>query len=283
MLRFCSTLGTVLLALAVASPAFADNKKKKKKSDESAQETPAPSEDKSGGGEDLDSLMQKSKDKPDKRGAAGGGSGEASGGGEAKSDTPIGDSWERPPMEEEKPHGPAPKAEEKPAGDGRPWAAGLILGWGFKTDRTFAQLGADPYLLDIGIRGGYTFDFKLYVGLFYEYFIGSSETGTSARVVSTSQTTHANYMVFGPEVGYDIWAGPVIIRPSLELGPALAFTNVSGKTTSLVRMAFGPGIDVIYPWPGGFFLGGEARAKLVPSSNGVSAFLLALHGGLRFQ
>jgi hypothetical protein len=39
---------------------------------------------------------------------------------------------------------------------------------------------------------------------------------------------------------------------------------------------------VVHPMDG-FFIGGEARANIVPSSNGVSGILLALHGGLRFE
>lgn len=266
MLRFCSTMGTVLLALSLTSPAFAA-KKKKKASDDSAESSASADSSKKG---KTDSASDTSAD-------------EAPAGDQAKKEPAMADdSWERPPMEQEKPAGPPPKPIVKVSGDGMHWSAGLLVGWGFKTDRSTSGLGSDPYGFGFGIRGGYTFDFKLYVGLFYMYYLGSSTAGACGRSVCADLTTTANYMQFGAEGGYDVWAGPVIIRPSLQFGPALALTNVSGMSTSVTRAVIAPGFTVVHPMDG-FFIGGEARANIVPSSNGVSGILLALHGGLRFE
>jgi hypothetical protein len=274
MLRFCSTMGTVLLALSLTSPALA--KKKKKTSDDSAESS-----------QSSDSGSSKKKGKSDSASSGsseGEGTTAASGSGEAeKAPAMADDSWERPPMEEEKPIGPPPKPVEKKAGDGRPWSAGLLVGWAFKTDRSTSGLGADPYGFGFGIRGGYTFDFKLYVGLFYMYYLGSSTNSSCGRsCTSINLTPSANYMQFGAEVGYDVWAGPVIIRPSLEFGPALALTDVSGTSTSVTRAVIAPGLTIVHPM-GGFFIGGEGRANIVPSANGISALLVAVHAGLRFE
>jgi hypothetical protein len=302
--RLCSILATLSLALVVATPAFADaphklgsdsasvsfgakKTKKDAKKDKSApadadkagKDKPAAEasgEDSSG---DLDTLMSKKGKKPEPS---------ADKGAASETEKPPADEnqdmWEKPPIEQEKPIGPPPKPVEKASGDGRRWSAGLLLGWAFKTDRSAANLGADPYGLGFGIRGGYTFDFKLYTGVYYMYYIGSSESGSSARVNVPAQQHAANYMQFGAEGGYDWWVGPVIIRPSLQIGAALAITDnsASGATTSVTRLMFGPGFTVIAPIDS-FFIGGEGRANLVPSSNGVSAVLLGVTAGLRFQ
>jgi hypothetical protein len=190
--------------------------------------------------------------------------------------------WEKPPEEQEKPVAPVVVAPvEKPDGDGRPWSVGLLLGWGFKTDRQTASLGADPYGFAAGLRGGYSFDFNLYVGLFYTFYLGSSQTGEQARVVTNKKTTTANYMHFGAEVGYDWWVGPLIVRPSLQIGAALAFTDVSGASRREGTMLLGPGLTIVHPWDG-FFLGGDGRFAIA-TGDGASAFVLTATGGLRFE
>ncbi|MFI5307037.1 MAG: hypothetical protein ACHQ53_06790 [Polyangiales bacterium] len=278
-----------MIALAVAQPALAETphklggdrqdeslgaKKTKKAKDDSA---PAADDSKD---KSSDKGSDKGSDKP-AEGSSGGTAGSASG---QPAEMSEGDGWEKPPMEQEKPIGPPPKVAEEPKiGDGKQWSAGLIAGWAFKTDRSTANLGADPYGLGLGLRGGYEWDFKLYTGVFFMYYLGSSETGSTALVNVPSQRHSSSYMHFGVEPGYDWWLGPVILRPSLQIGVAMAFTDNSpaGGTTSVTRLMFGPGFTLIDPI-GSFFIAGDARANLVPSNNGVSSILLAVHFGLRF-
>ncbi len=295
-LRLCSILGTLVLALAVARPALADSprphagasaelgaKKTKSKKDEGNQDE-ASDDDKGSSdasSEDLDTLMTKKGSKPaaDTGAAAEGGSNA-----EQPPSGEIGDTWEKPPVEQEKALGPAPKPAEKPAGDGKHWSAGLVVGWAFKTDWRAGDLGADPYGLGMGLRGGYSFDFKLYTGVYFNYYLGSSQTGTSALLNVPAMKHAASYMQYGVEAGYDAWIGSIILRPSLQIGVAMALTDNSanGATTTVTRLMFGPGFTLIDPI-GEFFIGADARALLVPSSNGVSAVFLGLTGGLRFD
>jgi hypothetical protein len=263
-LRACSILGTVLLALAVANPASAETnsndapmmsakakkaKKKKKEAEPAPEPAPAPES----------AVVSEEEEAPSNN-----------------------NTWEKPPAEQEKPAAPPVTAPvEKPDGDGRPWSVGLLVGWGFKTDRQTGGLGADPYGFAAGIRGGYSLDMNLYVGLFYTYFLGSSQTGEQARVIGGPVTTTANYMQFGAEVGYDWWVGPVIVRPSLELGVALAFTDVTGASRREGSFLIGPGLTIVHPWDM-FFLGGDGRFEIA-TGDGVSAFQLAATGGLRFE
>lgn len=189
--------------------------------------------------------------------------------------------WEAPPKDEEKPKPEVAKPQkELTTGDGKPLTVGLLLGWGFKTDRRNAQLGADPYTLGFGLRGGYALDFNLYLGGYFVYFIGSSQKGMNALVASGTQETHANYILFGAEVGYDWWAGDVIIRPSLGIGPALGVSDVTGQSKVTGDFGFHPGISVLVPFED-WFLGGDLRANIV-TGNGVSSLGIFANGGLRF-
>jgi hypothetical protein len=190
------------------------------------------------------------------------------------------DLWERPPADVEKPPPPPRKVEKKVVGDGRPISMALVLGYGFLTDRKVDRFGADPYGLALGVRGGYSFDFQLYAGVFYSYYLGSTRSGLTSRT-ALSVTSTANYMQFGVEAGYDIWAGSVIVRPSLQIGAALGFTTKPNTQSPLGSVLFAPGMTVDKTW-GIFFLGGEMRLNIVPG-DGNSALILALNPGLRFQ
>ncbi len=251
--RICSVVGTVLLALAVASPALAQKKRSKKAATEekAAEEKKAAAE------------AEKKKEE----------------------ETPLPDdsAWEKPPVEDEKP-APAPIKGVKAELDtsiAKPWSAALVLGYGFMTDRRSQILvPQDPYTLAMGIRGGYTFDFKLYAGLFFTYYLGSSGSGGISGSVANEKSA-ANYIQFGAEGGYDWAMGPVLVRPSLQLGPAIAIVDPDGgKTTSTTGMMFGPGIAVLAPIDD-WFIGGEGRFILI-AGDGPAAFLVAANGGLRF-
>jgi hypothetical protein len=77
--------------------------------------------------------------------------------------------------------------------------------------------------------------------------------------------------------------GPLIVRPSLIVGAAVAFSdNPSLPSNTVTSMMFGPGFTVVHPWDD-FFIGGDLRANLVPSNNGVSSVLLAATFGVRFN
>jgi hypothetical protein len=281
-LRLCSILGTLLLALSVTSPAFA----KKKKGDDSSEKATSGSSSakKSKKGKKADDSSESSdsaaSDKPattdtsktDDLGSA-----------EPQEVASEPSSWERPPEEKEKPAAPPAPPPEKPKGSDRPISAALFAGWGFKTDRQTNNIGsaADPYGIGAGLRGGYSFDFHLYVGVYFQYFIGSSETGTSQAINTPKVDSSASYMQFGAEAGYDWWVGPVIVRPSLEIGEALAFASIGSVKRTVGDFMVGPGITVVHPWDN-LFLGGEGRFLIV-TGDGTSAFLLAATFGMRFE
>ena len=266
-LCLCSILGTFLIALSLAAPALAEqgtskgddasdvsaSAKKSKKGSKGAKRSKKKADKDEA--KDEDAEAEASDEKADKKSDKGKDD-------DKKSDTetaeaapaeeaaPEPDAWEAPPEEKEAPPPSAvlAKENEEVAGDGRAISMGLLLGYGFKTDRRARYFAGDPYTLGAGIRGGYSFDFQLYIGAYFVYYLGSGTTGDSAFVADPTRTIHVNYMHFGAEAGYDLW--------------------------------FGPGATLMVPMEE-WFLGGDLRASIV-TGDGVSNVLLAATGGLRF-
>jgi hypothetical protein len=157
-------------------------------------------------------------------------------------------------------------------------SAGVLLGDGF----------GDWYGAGLGIRGGYTLPMRVYVGGTFVYHFG-----TSPQYPGYSGTTKVLYA--GPEGGYDIAVGPVLVRPGLGLGLALlqgnrpdcmttsAGTRCTTVDDSQARFSLWPGVMGAYPI-GNFFLGADARYVIVmgEGSGDVSAFSLFLTGGMVF-
>jgi hypothetical protein len=88
-------------------------------------------------------------------------------------------------------------------------SAAALLGYGFK----------DGVGLGLGARGGYTLPMNVYLGGTFVYHLGKSVGGASV-----------NIFYLGVEGGYDITAGPFVIRPFLGLGPAFAHVSAPAIT-----------------------------------------------------
>lgn len=283
MPRACSKLVMLLLMLSVASPALAAKKKKAAAADkaETAEEA-APSDEKEG--KSTDDLMGDAT-KPSAAKPSAAAEGDAPADAElATQEAPAEpDSWERPPEEAEKPKKEVSAPVDEDAGDGRPWMAGLVVGYGLKTDSNTGSLrgSSDPYGLTAGLRGGYTLDFNLYVGVFFAYYLGGSDSGTQARVNTGVTSSAASSLQFGAEAGYDFWLSDVILRPSLQLGGQFAFTDVDGDKRTTGDFIAGPGLGLFVPIDG-WFIGGEVRPVL-PFANAPVMVLIGGQVGLRFQ
>ena len=288
MPRACSKLVMLvlmlLLTLSMASPALAAGKKKKAAADkaETAEEAaPAAKPE----GKSTDELMGDATKPGATKKPAAPADGEAPpADAEGVQEAPAEpDSWERPPEEAEKPKKEVAAPVEEKAGDGRPWMAGLIVGYGFKTDSDTGSLAsaADPYGLTAGLRGGYSLDFNLYVGLFFAYYLGGSESGVQARVNTGTTSSSASSLQFGAEAGYDFWLGSVILRSSLQLGGQFAFTQRMDDKRTTGDFIAGPGLGLFVPIDG-WFIGGEARPVL-PFANAPVMVLVAGQVGLRFE
>jgi hypothetical protein len=288
-LSVCSILGMLLVALSNPIPALAEGTARSSDEEKVDQFDRSEVEAKDRGDDSNAAKKKKKKAKGKKRGK--GKSEESSETADTTAETaavepppPEPQVWEAPPQEaEQPPPPPPPPPPQETEARARPWSVGLIAGWGFETDRRSTVLGASAYNLGFGLRGGYTLDVNLYVGAFAMYFLGGSQTGSNANTADFNTTVSASSLLAGVEVGYDWWVGPLIVRPSIEIGAAIGFTNSRSpaiQSGTLTEVLFGPGITVVHPWDE-YFLGGEARADIV-TGDGVSAILVAGTFGMRF-
>jgi hypothetical protein len=140
------------------------------------------------------------------------------------------------------------------------WSAGANMGFGL----------GDAYGLGFGGRAGYTLPGRVYVGGIVGYHIGN--TAESQGVEIKNRTWY-----FGPEAGYDLGVGKVLVRPVLGLGLGFRHQAVSGADGAAVaantsatetdaRVYVAPGASVIYPI-GNFFVGGDSRTMIMKGNN----------------
>src|SRR5215471_8506524 len=143
-------------------------------------------------------------------------------------------------------------------------------------------LATNELNLGFGARGGYTFPNNIYVGGTFIYHFGNSDEATF-NGVTTKTSSHLFY--FGPEGGYDLLVGPVLIRPYLGLGfesQSVSFTCTPAAlcqaSTTDSNFALWVGGHVLYPISN-FFVGGDLRALFVSNANSIGIFAV---GGMNF-
>jgi hypothetical protein len=153
--------------------------------------------------------------------------------------------------------GAAPALAQEQAATAGKIGVGALLGYGFKDGVDFG----------LGVRGGYTLPMNVYLGGTFMYHFGKSEGPASVNVY-----------YFGAEGGYDIQAGPVVVRPYLGLGPAFAHGSVGNLSNTDTKFGVWPGATVLYPIEN-FYVGGDARVLIVSD---FTAFSLFATGGVHF-
>jgi len=143
--------------------------------------------------------------------------------------------WPKTALGQEKQEKQAKPARWAEAGAGSVFIEG---GWGVQVDAEDEESPADAsqsslaYAFGLGVRAGYTFPFKLYLGAraahhfgrdgWEVYYAGQGNfisdgintIGDEGGVITRSQQTTQ----FGTEVGFDFVVGPVVIRPYLADG-----------------------------------------------------------------
>jgi len=148
-------------------------------------------------------------------------------------------------------------------------SAAVLIGNGFE----------DVYKLGVGARGGFTLPMSFYIGGTFVYHFGTTEGGSSV-----------NLFYFGPEAGYDISAGPVIVRPYLGLGYSsvratvdfCAYGVCNSVSGSDGRFTVWPGVTGLFPI-GSLFVGADLRVVVpIDAGDKTTAFAGFLTAGMSF-
>ena len=142
-------------------------------------------------------------------------------------------------------------------------SVGGLAGYGFKNETRYG----------LGVVGGYTLPMNLYLGGTFVYHLG----------VSAGDARLSMYY-FGFEGGYDIAAGPLVIRPYLGLGPVMqhysreTLEQLPAVTETETWFGFWPGAKVLYPISFAF-VGVDARYVILKDYNFLGLFAT---GGVQF-
>ena len=104
--------------------------------------------------------------------------------------------------------------------------AGVIGGYGIAT----RDVSHDPYMFTIGAQAGITVPVvPLYLGARLMWFTGELENVELVNTMNmTALSLSLNYLMYGVDLGYDVEAGPVVLRPLVSVGRA----TLSGKLIS---------------------------------------------------
>jgi len=149
----------------------------------------------------------------------------------------------------------------------------LQIGVGFRYGIDMNDADVNQWGTGLGLEIGYTLpEVPIYLGGNAEYFFGE-------KVEGPGLTAERNIWQLSAEGGYDIGAGPVVIRPKLGLGLANSsgercLGGVCGKTSGSDFMA-APGATFML-MPAGFTLSLDARYALVFAEETEKALILAV-------
>ena len=148
----------------------------------------------------------------------------------------------------------------------------------------------NPYGIGLGVNGGYTLGFGLFVGGQFDYYFGGSE---ETEFAGSTLEFNAKVFDFMGQVGYDIGLSPdFVLRPQAGVGLASFGGKIcaGGRCESPDReshFALVPGVKALYD-VGPVMLTGEASYQMVfvdedgsEASDG-DAFVLGLGANLAF-
>src|SRR5262249_38320223 len=115
---------------------------------------------------------------------------------------------------------PAPAAAAGSPADsgGTKISAAALVGFGLHGDPNFYGLG-------LGLRVGVNLGGPLYVGGTFIYHLGKEEDLGSGGLLGNA-SIKVGIQYYGAEIGYDIAAGPVVIRPMAGVGLASVHADV---------------------------------------------------------
>lgn len=178
-------------------------------------------------------------------------------------------------------------AEAEPK-EARRISVGAFIGAGFNETKIKDEAGNETREgvgtqgVGLGVRGGYTLPINVYIGASFAYHLGGTNEKDGVKYTGSS-------LLVGPEVGYDLAAGPLVVRPYVGLGYGSAKAKAELNGSSVVDRSEGgfalwPGVLARYPIDM-FFVGVDARFAVITgtdkitNANGFGAFVT---GGATF-
>jgi len=166
------------------------------------------------------------------------------------------DDEEQPSVSEE-PAAPEEPVEYPSYDNDKPSTFGILMGYALD----FETLPYHPYEFALGVRGGYTLDFGLYLGVKLIYYTG--------QMVNLD---HENAITAGVEVGYEINADVILARPSLDVG--------FEARKEFFHLA--PGASIMLPFEESYFVGFDARYLLVFDADTIQGISFTGSVGVRY-
>jgi hypothetical protein len=161
--------------------------------------------------------------------------------------------------------------------------AGIIGGYGIAT----SDVSHDPYLFTIGAQAGITLPvFPLYLGARLMWFTGELNNARLETMMNTTALALSlNYLMYGVDVGFDVEAGPIVLRPLVSVGRA----TLSGKLIS-ENGVFDRGSDsAVFVAPGVallvnvccLYVSGELRYSFLTEKDNPDGVVMLLGFGAR--
>jgi hypothetical protein len=160
---------------------------------------------------------------------------------------------------------------------GRPSAAARL-----QYGADMSDLEANVYSLGAGVRGGYTLDVGVYMGLSFDYFLGSTGDVLGGEV-------SGNIWQVMAEGGYDFGLSPtIVLRPQLGFGMTgwsmeWCYTGFGEdcESDSGNDVAMAPGAVALFDL-GMLFLSGELRYEIIFAEETQSALFIGAGAGMAF-
>lgn len=159
------------------------------------------------------------------------------------------------------------------------------VGYGTATDKyTVAGLKGDPFGFMLGVDAGYTFRFRLRLGLNYTHGFGRDSEGTRTGTGGIESPVHTHHLsdMMGASVGYDWLLDPIRLRASLDGGVSTFIrTTDSGPLPTSITFWAAPGFAAVWQL-GPLELGAGVKYYAFLGSGAGPGFSGSLLAGVRF-
>lgn len=151
-------------------------------------------------------------------------------------------------------------------------SASVTAGFGAATQ---GDSDRNPYGSTLGASAGYTLGFGLYLGAMADYFVGDTEYqfGSGSQVLELTY----DWSHMAAEVGFDLPAAKLVVRPSLAVGAAIYGSCFGGACESNTYLLWSPAVVVLAPLGEHSFFSFTLRYLHVPASDGLD-----VHDGAMF-